>query len=105
MDRRGFLAAILASSAPPAIVKAGSLMGINPQLLAPEWEIFQSFAASRINTGRICNSWFLQGNFLLIDTEPYRVVTAYFPVGGEHLIKRQVYDSKGLRVASGERFL
>jgi hypothetical protein len=35
MDRRGFLAGILAACAAPAIVRAGSLMRVNPEILIP----------------------------------------------------------------------
>lgn len=35
MDRRGFLRGILAAAAAPAIVRAGSLMRINPTLVPP----------------------------------------------------------------------
>ncbi len=35
MNRRNFMAAILAGCAAPAIVKAGSIMRINPRIVAP----------------------------------------------------------------------
>ena len=35
-DRRGFLKAMLAACAAPAIVRAGSLMRVNPAIVVPE---------------------------------------------------------------------
>lgn len=39
MDRRGFLGAMLAACAAPAVVRAGSLMRINPAIVVPTMEI------------------------------------------------------------------
>ena len=35
MNRRSFLAAILATATAPAIVRAGSIMRVNPRIVAP----------------------------------------------------------------------
>jgi len=43
LNRRGFLAGMLAACAAPAIVKAGSLMRINPAIVAPEPTIVDRF--------------------------------------------------------------
>ena len=105
MHKRSFMAAILVAGAAPSIVRAGSIMRLNPRIVAPEWEIFQSYEAGRISANRIRISPFLQGPVFVNDIEPYRVVTAYRPNSRGHLIERRVFDSRGRRVAYGERYL
>ena len=39
MNRRNFLGAMLAACAAPAVVRAGSLMRINPVIILPKMEI------------------------------------------------------------------
>lgn len=48
MKRRSFIAALLASSAPPAYVRAGSLMRVNPRIIMadPYADIAVSFVAN-----------------------------------------------------------
>jgi hypothetical protein len=49
MDRRGFLASMLAACAAPAIVRAGALMRINPNILVPSMIPVREMMAYNIN--------------------------------------------------------
>lgn len=48
MQRRGFLGAMLAAAAAPAFVRAGSLMRVNPRIIAPAYA--QGLASSMLLT-------------------------------------------------------
>lgn len=61
MNRRSFMSAILATATAPAIVRAGSIMRVNPRIVRPPYVVVRKFVG-----GAMGGSWDYPGNWCSI---------------------------------------